>query len=403
MGTVTVKVALAPFACDWVGGDIGGLAQLAGTLYGYAPQVNAVAAALNAPVRQVVGAAGWQGNAASAFTAAWERDSLTAQALALAMDQVAGIVGWLAMRLSQIEAGLEQGAGEASAHGVPVGADGAPPQVCYPGTGGPGQAAAQQWLSGYQAFYAACMQAAQGAREQAATALAAMARQIVDSASTRPADIAGNATTAADLLYDLLAGKSGTQVEDVIKAIQKAWYGSGSHTALGKDDAGAGADDGDLDLGALDVLTAGIGTILNTYEDVHYYHRPLLESLWVESGASEAGLALPKLMSLGTADAAGGEATAGEAAADGLDPLALAGVVISDQIHNAYLEPWPADVHEHGVVMGIEYGQGDVTVHTLENLEGMVTESSRESLADLAVDNGPAVAQDVEQAWDDVF
>jgi hypothetical protein len=71
----------------------------------------------------VVGAAGWTGTAASAFTVAWERDSKTAQAVGLAADQVAGIVGWLAVRLSQIEAGLEQAADDASAHGVAIGPD----------------------------------------------------------------------------------------------------------------------------------------------------------------------------------------------------------------------------------------------------------------------------------------
>src|ERR1700733_8156251 len=93
MGTTVTSVALAPFAHDWIGGDIDGLAELAGTLYGYAPQVTSVATALNTQVRRVVDAAGWQGHAASAFTAAWQRDSVTAQAVGLAARQVAGVGG----------------------------------------------------------------------------------------------------------------------------------------------------------------------------------------------------------------------------------------------------------------------------------------------------------------------
>jgi hypothetical protein len=66
---------LAPFAYDWVGGNIHGLAAFAGTLYGYAPQIEDVITALNQKVSQIVGDAGWRGAAASAFTANWEQIS----------------------------------------------------------------------------------------------------------------------------------------------------------------------------------------------------------------------------------------------------------------------------------------------------------------------------------------
>jgi uncharacterized protein YukE len=424
MGNVTAKAALAPFAHDWVGGDIDGLAQLAGTLYGYGPQITDVAAVLSTQVRQVVGAAGWDGKAASAFTAAWERDSRTAQAVGQAADQVADVVGGLAVVLSQLEARLEQAAAEASAHGVPIGPDGGPPQVCYPGTGGPGQAAAQQWLTEYQRFYQWCMQAAQAARKQAAETLAAMARQIVSSASNRPADIIGSVGTDMDLLYDLLAGDSGPREEDLINAIMKAGYGSGSHTSLGREDDPA-AEPGDADpdfgsIGVIDDLAGALSTILNTYEDVHYYHKPLLESLGVESLASEAGAMvpqLPKIISfLAAVDGepegeAGGEATgvevgaeAAEAGVDASDPLALAGVVVDDQIHNAFIEPWGADVREHGVVMGYVDGNANVLKNTVKDLEGNVTEAVEVSLLPEAIEHPKAIGDEVDRikhAWDD--
>lgn len=407
MGIVIGNAALAPCAYDWVGGDIDGLAQLSGTLNGYGPQVTAVADALSAQVQQVVGAAGWEGTAASAFTSAWDRDSLTAEAVRRVADQVAGIVGWLAGTLSQIEAGLEWAADQASAHGVPIGADGAPPQVCYLGTGGPGQAA-EQWLSDYQVFYAECMQSARSARGKAATALTAMTTQIIDSASNRPADVLGNVTTVGDLLGGLILGDKAPQMGKLIKAIQQAvWYGNGSHTALGRDNPGAEPDDGDLgSLGVLDVLAGVLGTGINTYEDVHDYHRPLLESLYVETFGAEVGLVLPKLPKLISAlktaetaqseiqgdgaangETADGEGVAagvqgGEAAVDGLDPLTLAGLAANDDIHNLFIEHWSTDVDKHGLVAGAVYGYEHATeVETSGDLESNIVEGYKLSLA----------------------
>ena len=50
---------LAPFAHEWVGGDIHGLANFAATLYGYIPKYEDVITALNKKVSQIVGDAGW--------------------------------------------------------------------------------------------------------------------------------------------------------------------------------------------------------------------------------------------------------------------------------------------------------------------------------------------------------
>jgi hypothetical protein len=54
---------LAPFAYDWVGGDIHGLHALAGTLFGYVPKVADVTTALDKQVRRVVSDAGWTARA----------------------------------------------------------------------------------------------------------------------------------------------------------------------------------------------------------------------------------------------------------------------------------------------------------------------------------------------------
>ena len=67
-GTLPTKslTPLASFSYNWVGGDIHGLANFAGTMYGYIPKYEDVIKALNSKVGQIVGDAGWTGNAASA-------------------------------------------------------------------------------------------------------------------------------------------------------------------------------------------------------------------------------------------------------------------------------------------------------------------------------------------------
>src|ERR1700683_2650696 len=98
---------LAPFSYDWVGGNIRGLAALAGTLYGYAPKMDAVADALDGQVGQLVNGAGWQGDAASSFKASWSKDSQTSRALGLATDPVGQIGDWLAGLPSMLEGARE--------------------------------------------------------------------------------------------------------------------------------------------------------------------------------------------------------------------------------------------------------------------------------------------------------
>ena len=114
--------ALAPFSHDWIGGDIHGLSAYAGTLYGYVPEINDVSAALDGKVKQIVGAAGWQGSAAAAFTKAWDHDAEGATALATVTSSTGNIVDWLAVTLSKIESALEQAAGQAAGQGVPIAA-----------------------------------------------------------------------------------------------------------------------------------------------------------------------------------------------------------------------------------------------------------------------------------------
>ena len=206
---------LAPFSHDWVGGNINGLAALAGTLYGYAPKMDAVADALDGQVHQLVNAAGWQGAAASSFTASWSKDSQTARAVGLASDQMGQIVDWLAVNLSTLESELEVAAEAAAAHNVTIGPNGAPPAVCFGPPANAQEQNMQEWANWYQKFYADIMQQAQKARSTAAGALASTGQQIVSpttsgTKSTSDSDGSdgmnpGDDLTVGDLLGDLMA------------------------------------------------------------------------------------------------------------------------------------------------------------------------------------------------------
>jgi uncharacterized protein YukE len=228
---------LAPFSYDWVGGNISGLAALAGTLYGYAPKMDAVADALDGQVGQLVNAAGWQGAAAASFTASWSKDSQTARALGLATDQVGQIVDWLAVNLSTLEAELEAAANAAAAHGVTIGPDGTPPQACFGPPANAKEQEMQEWANWYQQFYTDIMEQAQQARSTAAGALASTGRQIVaptTSGTKSTSDTGtdgmnpGDDLTVGDLLGDLMAAPAaasrvaGEKLDDARSSLKSA-------------------------------------------------------------------------------------------------------------------------------------------------------------------------------------
>jgi hypothetical protein len=192
--------ALAPFSHDWIGGDIHGLSAYAGTLYGYVPEINDVATALDGKVKQIVGAAGWQGSAASAFTKAWDHDAEGCSALATVTTSTGNIVDWLAVTLSKIESALEQAADQAAGHGVPVGSTGQPPNACL------ANPTAEAWRSHYQGFYNQCMLDAVTARNKAAAALQGIGDAIVGKHDGGGGDDGGLSKTDLTSISDILAG-----------------------------------------------------------------------------------------------------------------------------------------------------------------------------------------------------
>ena len=187
-GTATLPtkslLPLASFAHEWVGGDIHGLGAFACALYGYVPEMEDVVTALNKKVGQIVTDAGWQGSAASAFTSNWETISAQVNAIGLVVIQTGSIVDQLAQDLSKIENALENAAGQAAAHGVQIGGDGQPPQVCYTNK------SQEDWRLGYDSFYQQARADAQNARVSAAGALLKISHAIT---SGKPAKSGGGA------------------------------------------------------------------------------------------------------------------------------------------------------------------------------------------------------------------
>jgi uncharacterized protein YukE len=166
----TAVSALAPFSHDWIGGDIRGVSALAGTLYGYVPQISGVTSALDKQVDGLVGAARRTGAAASAFESQYGADAKAAHGLAALIEDAGKIIDALAVALSRLESDLEQAASKATQRGAPVGANGAPAEVCLTGTTAAAKEASE-WLEWYQQYYADCLNAAQKVRSEAASDL----------------------------------------------------------------------------------------------------------------------------------------------------------------------------------------------------------------------------------------
>lgn len=79
---MTGAKSLSPFSYDWVGGDIWGLQRLEDECGRVAARLTDIDRALSRQVASVVGAGGWTGRAADAFTSAWDSDSKAGAQLA---------------------------------------------------------------------------------------------------------------------------------------------------------------------------------------------------------------------------------------------------------------------------------------------------------------------------------
>jgi hypothetical protein len=445
--------ALAPFAHNWIGGDIHGLSAYTGTLYGYVPRLSDVATALDTRVSRIVGDAGWKGPAASAFTKAWQHDATGATALAVMVSAAGDIVNTLAVNLASIESALEQAADTTAAHGVPVGTGGQPPQECL------ADPARESWRVSYQSFWNQSMLLAATARSQAAAALAQLGTAATDGGGD-----AGLGKGDYTALFDTLAGFFGAQtryrayvegklpglkksitkaitdareearqadgrfgpwtdqgkenfgdaksrlssVQDDLAAAQetespftKAWgfspsdIGSVGTRLDGLDGMGGGAARFLGDIPVVDVLAAGTSTYFGAQDDMAagvpwYAAYPgeaggniaaVAAGGWVgglAAGGAAAGIGALGVSGLGLTMAAGGVGV-------------LAGGVVAygvgDFAHNLIQENWGADIHQHGVILGIGDGIGDSAVKTGQDF----------------VKVGTGIGHGVEHVWDSIF
>ena len=199
---------LAPFSHDWVGGDIRGLQSVAQGLYAYVPKVQDLSGQLSVVARDLTSdsAGGWQGQAASAFTAAWQQQVLTAAALQEYVSGLAQAIDRLALQLSRIENALEQQAADVSAHGVQVGADGS--LQGYSGAQG------LEWAVAYQEVRERAMSEAAQARQAAAQQLYSLYQEVINA---NPHPNTGDAVTMAGLLADMLAAPTAARREVLAK------------------------------------------------------------------------------------------------------------------------------------------------------------------------------------------
>jgi hypothetical protein len=331
------------------------------------------------------------------------------------------------VNLAGIESALEKAADEAAAHGVPIGADGQPPQACL------ADPAAETWRASYQGFWNECMLDATSARNTAAAALQKIGDAITELNTLNNGDKAA--------VSDVLAGFLGAQtryrahVESKIpglkqslkgakvKAIEDAREANGRFGKWTAEDRGkfAGAKtqlasvEGDLteaksnenlftkvlgyspsdvpaigsaldDMGGLagklarfgadvpivDVAAAGAGTYFNAQVDM---------AQGIPAYQAYPEEAVGNLAALGIGGEVGALATGG--AATGLGMLGAGGLGVSiaaggvgvvvggvvaygvgDFAHNLIDENWSADMHKYGFWGGIGDGVGDSAVKT---------------------------------------
>jgi uncharacterized protein YukE len=422
---------LAPFAYDWVGGDIHGLSAYAGTLYRYVPEISDVTGALNSKVSAVVNAAGWQGQAASAFTRAWERDSVAATQLSAAVTACGNVADVLAVNLAKIENALEHAADQTSAHGVPLGANGAPPQVCL------ANAAEESWRASYQSFYGQCMLAATAARTQAAAALQSLFGQL----TRAPAKNGQGGLSNSDLTtgFDVLAGFLGAQtryshyveakIPELKQAVSQAITNAREEARLANGQFGPWTDQGKADFGAaktelagvqndlagaqssenwfsktwgvtpsdipgvasavsgldgsagslarlaadipfVDVAAAGAGTYFNAQQDMQL-GIPGAVAYPAEAAGNVTAITAGGVVGSAVMGTVGGSALV----AGGAGVLAGGAVAfgVGDFTHHLIDENWGQDISRNGVVLGIGQGIGNSVVNTGKDVGNIVS------------------------------
>jgi len=424
MAGVRTPLPLAPFSDDWVGGDIRGLAALAGKCYGIAPRIGAVCSTLNTAVADVTGGIdglsgtrGWSGTAAASFSSAWGKDAAAAGELAGIWGQIGGIVDVLAAELARLENEWEQEARAVSAIyavlidpltgsvssqpaiSAPQGS--APPGTCVPGDMAP------QAARGYEIFVGQILSQAQQARTAATGALEAITQALLPAAFD-----SGQLTNDLDGLRSLWATPTAirqdleTELGETAGSIAriKAWYSmSGRGTpseaqaqldrlfeeqqqsegvllgAMSRETPASAAAAGDASffdglpdavggvLKAVPYVGTTVGAGLTIWQDLEAGDGP---SRAVADGEVSGGASLWVGVVVGSAVTVAVAAVAPEAvaAAAGVAAGGVSAVGVGDFVHHLFQENWTLDRQQYGVLGGTWHGVADSYDQTRHDL-----------------------------------
>jgi uncharacterized protein YukE len=394
---------LAPHAFDWVGGDMVGLQALQGECAKVASTITTTDKALSGQVSQVVGAADWNGSAASAFSSAWDQDSTAGAQLAGVWDQIGSIAGNLAINLASLENALEGAAAQVEAAGGMIDtADGAAlSQTSLTATA----CLSPQLISQYITYRTKILAHASVARAEAALALDQLTGALLPS---QP-DV-GDVVNGLDGLRGLWAvpttyrkeiegdlNKANAEYDAVRKGALKELIAerkiAGNNARLSSETKGklsstaeeraslegkltdsppesllSQAADGDAASFGLSGVAAGavravpyigatVGAGVTIWQD-----RESGES-WghsVSDGVVSNGLALAA--GYGAAALIGGGSVI--AVAGGVIVGGAVAVGVGDFVHNLFQENWSAQIQAHGVVGGILDGAGNAAAET---------------------------------------
>lgn len=407
---------------SWVGGDIGGLRAMGEAYTNAKGELDAVVKPLSGTVDTLVSDAGWQGDAAESFRAAWSTDAMTAGSISELVAAAGTILTDLASHLATAESSLHNAEDVAVRAGVPMGEQGVPGTMMTNDPPTPTEQKAVNALTEYATVRDEALHAAQRARLQAASDLQGLFTNVTEPASTgdkitlydylrglytydaEHVRVKGNAakTELDSALADEQTAKKAMRAER--KAYQKAGealpkdfeakgaYRDAVTKVQGLEDDIAAAENGStklpydrllnykvsdaadaLRLGedadklpdflrevpVLDVAAAGACGLLEAKND-HDEGWSWTHSVAVDEGANVGGLA------------AGIGITAGLVALAPVDvPVAVVagvggGLVIGATgiIDHSLHEHWSEDIHNHGVVGGILHGSGHVMSQT---------------------------------------
>jgi uncharacterized protein YukE len=399
---------LAPHAYDWVGGDMAGLQALQGECAKVASAITAADRALSGQVSQVVGAGGWQGSAAGAFSSAWDQDSSAGAQLAGAWNQIGSVAGNLAVNLASLENALEGVAAQAEAAGLAIDtADGsALPNSTGPNSTGNGLACpSPQLISQYTTYRTKVLAQASVARAEAALALDQLTGGLLPSQpdvgdvvngldgvrglwavpTTYRREVEDDLAEAAEnyvaarkaAMLELIAKRklagnnarldpdtkenlSGTAEEraglegklaDAPPESILSQAADGDAAGLGLTGVTAGA------LRAVPFIGATVGAGVTVWQDREAgesWGHSLADGAVSNGAAFGAGLGVAALVGTGSAIAVAGGVVLGGAAAVG----------VGDFVHNLFQENWSAQIQAHGVVGGVLDGVGNAATET---------------------------------------